>query len=130
MATSSSFNVLICEDEVEISDVMAELIEGAGFTPIVTNSARTALSELEKNNQLGAILTDNMMPGMSGIAFLREARKRGFQQPAILISALYPQNIRDLMDELNIVALLDKPVPFKQLKDALDRLYESKEKAS
>ena len=46
------------------------------------------LDEAETSNPIGLIITDHLMPVMSGPEFVAEVRRRGFTLPVIVLSGL------------------------------------------
>ncbi|MBU0518947.1 response regulator [bacterium] len=84
--------ILIVDDEPDILELLQESFEDAGYYVITALNGLEALSLLE-HEQPDIILSDNRMPGMSGIELMEEIRKN------------YPDSIRLLMTgyaDLNI----------------------------
>ncbi|MEO7000437.1 MAG: response regulator, partial [Ktedonobacterales bacterium] len=67
--------VLIVEDEEPIALALAYIVEDAGYTPLVAMHGQQAL-ELARSQHPALILTDLMMPQMSGQDFYRELTRR------------------------------------------------------
>jgi two-component system cell cycle sensor histidine kinase/response regulator CckA len=70
--------ILLVEDEASLRDIAKELLEASGYTVIGAANGREALA-LAENHTTGPIrllLTDVMMPGMSGPALARQVRAR------------------------------------------------------
>ena len=65
--------ILIVDDEVEITASLARSLRGQ-FTILSANSAAEAINILEKN-EVAVILTDQRMPGGSGLQLLEAAKK-------------------------------------------------------
>ncbi len=87
MSTMAS-NILIVEDEPAIAELLAVNLRHAGHCPIVAGSAEEAM-RLIRDILPDVMLVDWMLPGMSGVALLRELRQgtrtRGI--PMILLTA-------------------------------------------
>ena len=81
-------NILIVEDEPAIAELLAVNLRHAGHCPILAASAEEAL-RLIRDVLPDVMLVDWMLPGMSGVALLRELRQgerpRGI--PMILLTA-------------------------------------------
>lgn len=81
-------NILIVEDEPAIAELLAVNLRHAGHCPIVAASAEDAL-RLIRDVLPDVMLVDWMLPGMSGVALVRELRQgtrtRGI--PMILLTA-------------------------------------------
>lgn len=80
--------VLLVDDEVDIVESLAELIESMSENVRVLK-ARSGKEGLEilGRETVDIIVTDYKMPGMSGLEFLAEARRIAPNVPRILITA-------------------------------------------
>ncbi len=81
--------ILLVDDEYDIQEIVAEILEDAGYRVLVANNGREALNLLE-NDKVDLIILDIMMPIMSGPEMVRELRKRYGDEPLppiLMISA-------------------------------------------
>ena len=67
--------VLAVDDETEITDLIREMLEGAGHEVLVAESGAVALEILD-TVRIDAIVSDLRMPDMDGAALWREVRER------------------------------------------------------
>lgn len=65
MTASPKAKILIVEDDVDLLDTYAELLEDAGYTAVKSKNGIEAMFKL-KNGVYDLILTDVNMPTMSG----------------------------------------------------------------
>jgi CheY-like chemotaxis protein len=80
---SSSFTILVVDDDVMIAEVTAALLEDLQHAVIVANSAAEALDHLrERGQEIDLLLTDHAMPGMTGIELAAKVRE---EWPALRI---------------------------------------------
>lgn len=82
-----AYNILIAEDETDISNLLYKILTSAGFCPRQAFSGTEAklLLELE---QPDLILLDLMLPGLSGEELLREIRETMHRDiPVLILSA-------------------------------------------
>lgn len=113
--------VLIAEDEEPIAEVVATVVEDAGYATVVATHGRQAL-ELAREQHPALLITDLMMPYLSGaelIATLRaEAEARGeVAIPIILMTAAS----LSLARAAGADAVLRKPFDLTQLEALLER---------
>lgn len=82
--------ILIVDDDVAIVDVLAETLEGEGYRVLRAGDGLAALAML--NGVLpDLLLTDNMMPRMSGVELIAYLHERpALAVPVILMSAAVP----------------------------------------
>jgi DNA-binding response OmpR family regulator len=78
-------NILVLEDNKDINKVITNLLTKAGYKVFSTFNAFDAL-EVFKQNKIECILTDLMLPIMSGEEFIQEIRKES-NVHIIIISA-------------------------------------------
>lgn len=80
--------LLIVDDEADIRDALAELIDVTFPTTEIRTAkdGASALDELESWSP-DVIVSDYRMPGMHGLDFLREAQSRHGPIPSILLTA-------------------------------------------
>lgn len=83
-------SVMIVDDEDVLLDMIAALIEDLGYRTVVATNGREALAALQAETELPLlILSDVMMPKMSGIALAQTLKHdpRYCDVPIVLMSA-------------------------------------------
>ncbi|HVW75466.1 MAG TPA: response regulator [Rhizomicrobium sp.] len=105
--------VYIVDDDEAVRDSMRLLLESSGF--IARDFASADLFLRVDSNDMGCLLLDLHMPGISGLELLRLIRARGVRRPVIVISGR-----RDPMQDADVwaagaSALLSKPFDDQQL---------------
>ena len=78
--------VLVIDDEPAVLKVLGLVLQRRGFTVDTMSSAKDALAQLPQQ-KYHAILSDIIMPEMSGVEFLRELRRHDLDVPVILMTA-------------------------------------------
>ncbi len=63
--------ILIVEDDVDVAESVADVLQSAGYSTAIAGNGREALDHLQKNNHPDLILLDMMMPVMDGWQFRR-----------------------------------------------------------
>jgi two-component system NtrC family sensor kinase len=80
--------VLIVEDNAEVAEVTASLVEQLGYPTLRAENATDALNQLQRGEKINLVLSDIVMPGgMNGIALAQEIDNRYPQIPVLLNSA-------------------------------------------
>ena len=83
----SDGTVLMVEDNPDVADVTAPLLEQLGYRVIRSNNAMDALSRLQRGGKVMLVFSDIVMPGgMNGIALAQEIRNRYPRLPVLLTS--------------------------------------------
>ena len=77
--------ILIADDNVQITNIIAEFVKKQGFEPVIAYDGRQALEFFHKDT-FSMVLLDVMMPYMDGFALCREIRRIS-NVPIIMITA-------------------------------------------
>ncbi len=106
--------LLLAEDEEDMSNALVKILKSNNYSVDAVYNGNDALDYLESDIYDGAIL-DIMMPGMSGIEALKEARANGVKTPVLLLTA--KSEIDDRVEGLDSGAddYLTKPFAMKEL---------------
>ena len=113
--------VLLVEDDKDIRESIAEVLETEGHAVLQMSTARAALGSLEHPDSPNLVLLDLRMPGMDGLSFLDalQARPDRDRFRVILMSA--DRSVGDLEGAPGVVAVLEKPFETEDLLELLDR---------
>lgn len=79
------YNILIVEDQAEISGVVSKYLENEGYRTFVAEDGFAAL-EIFNKEEIHLTLLDIMMPGIDGFDVLKEIRKMS-DTPVIMLTA-------------------------------------------
>ncbi len=77
--------VLVIDDEQAVRNLMVEILDRAGYHPIGAGSAKEALSLLGTPD-LSLVVSDIVMPGLSGFELLDQVRARRPSLPVLLVT--------------------------------------------
>jgi len=89
--------VLLVDDEDVIRTTTAQMLADMGYTVIEAASAKQAMFHIT-DPRIELILTDHLMPGMSGTQFAREAQARRPGLPILVISGF--AEVEDIAPDL------------------------------
>lgn len=79
------YNILVVEDQPDISSIVAKYLENEGYIPFIAKDGFDAL-DIFNNNKIHLALLDIMMPGIDGFEVLSEIRKMS-EIPVIMVTA-------------------------------------------
>jgi CheY-like chemotaxis protein len=114
--------VLVVDDEAMVRDVLAGQLEDAGFDVLLAEDGAGALGLIAAGDAVDILVTDLSMPGMNGLAVIREAQQRRPGLPAILLTG-YAGDGAALAAGASLSGaflLLRKPIP---MQDLIDRIH-------
>jgi DNA-binding NtrC family response regulator len=121
--------ILVVDDDENILQVLEARLLSAGLSPLLADSAETAL-EMLAGEPVDLIISDVKMPGMGGQALLREVAEHWGHIPVIMLTA--HGTIPDAVDSMQAGAVdyLTKPFDGKELvRRVRTRLEESRTSA-
>lgn len=78
--------VLVLEDDAANREMLCAVLEQMGYVPVPVDGGDKALQLLATNETFDVILSDVVMPGMSGLDFARRARKTRARVPIVLVT--------------------------------------------
>ncbi|RPH65940.1 MAG: response regulator [Myxococcaceae bacterium] len=112
--------VLLVEDDPEIRQAIAEVLQEAGRTVVCASDGLEALAKLDVVERPCLILLDLMMPRMDGIEFLRRLGKhpRSKDFPVLVLSA--HGTVRQAEVYPGVLGTLRKPFDIGQLLSWVD----------
>ena len=118
--------VLVVDDEEAVLRFVDRVLRDAGYKTAVANNGPEAIEVARKVGPLGALVTDVMMPGMTGDELARMLRQT---EPALKVLYLTGYSDR-LFKEKTMLwadeAFLDKPCTVKGLREAVSLLITGK----
>lgn len=116
--------VLVVDDELDVRRIVSIVLSSAGANVQVAQSKEEAL-QLIAENTFDAIVSDISMPGGDGLSLLEEVRNRGYDTPAIALSALPWPDVQARVQQAGFALHLEKPVELSLLTEAIADLIES-----
>ena len=98
--------ILLVDDDIELTDLLAEVLRLTGFEVEIANNGQEALDKLNSSHQL--VLLDVMMPVLNGIETLKKIRQTS-NVPVMMLTARGEEIDRVLGLELGADDYLPKP---------------------
>jgi PAS domain S-box-containing protein len=119
---SGQGTILVVEDNAEVADITASLVEQLGYQTLRAENATDALNRLRRGDKVDLVLSDVVMPGgMNGIALAQEIGNHYPHIPVVLTSG-YNDVVQTAQ---NRFAILRKPFQLsaldKSIREALER---------
>jgi two-component system, LuxR family, response regulator FixJ len=114
-----SHTITIIDDDTAVLDSTRFLLEVYDFEVLTYCSGLDFLADGPDIAYIACLIVDYQMPGMNGLEFLTELRKRGNEVPAIMMSASVSPTLQRQAAELGIKWLLEKPLSNQALLRAI-----------
>jgi putative nucleotidyltransferase with HDIG domain len=125
MLTNVSPRILIVDDELEITEILADLLSG-DYDCQKAGSAEEALSRLP-GSDFQLVISDITMPGMSGLEMIPHIKERSPNTVVVMISGM--QTVESAIGALRLGAFdyLMKPFDLRQVEAVVKRALEHHE---
>jgi putative two-component system response regulator len=122
--------VLVIDDEEVIRMLVVEILESAGHEVIAAESAERALGLLDRSD-VDLVVSDIVMPGLSGLELLEIVRGRRASLPIVLVTGAGTYDTLSQALMRGAAGLVTKPFAHAELQnavaEALDRADRSRE---
>jgi two-component system cell cycle sensor histidine kinase/response regulator CckA len=120
LAIGQGETVLVVEDDANVRKALMESLELLNYRVLEATNGREALAKVEElGDEIGLVLSDVVMPGMSGVALLHALRERGLGVPVVMLTG-HP--LEKEMEDLRAQGLLEwlpKPPRLEDLAEVM-----------
>jgi len=115
--------VLVVDDEEALMAVTSETLKRLGYEPAAFPDGAAALAEFESQpGRFDAVITDEVMPGLTGTDLARSLRRHRSDLPIMLVSGYIGPMMSERALAAGVDAILKKPVQSRELANALARV--------
>ena len=120
--------ILLVDDEVVFTTNMGKLLTNRGYKVTAANSGDAAIQALEKE-QFDVVVLDLKMPGMDGLATLKEIKKLGLFTETLILTG--HGSIDTALEAIKLGAYdyLTKPCEIDDLVGKIEGAWQKKEGA-
>ena len=120
--------VMIVDDEDALLAVTAEVLKKLNYDPVAFADGGAALAAFDAAPQsFDAVVTDEIMPGLTGTELARSLRERRAGLPILLVSGYIGPLMSERAAAAGVSEILKKPVQSRELAAALARALIEKE---
>jgi CheY-like chemotaxis protein len=115
--------VLVVDDEEALMAVTSETLKRLGYEPAAFPDGAAALAEFESQpGRFDAVITDEVMPGLTGTDLARSLRRYRTDLPIMLVSGYIGPMMSERALAAGVDAILKKPVQSRELATTLARV--------
>jgi len=116
-------SVLVADDDEAICELLTDFLADKGYAVDQAKDGQTVLKKLEKHAP-DALLLDNKLPDMDGLAVLKQMNNDGLDTPTIIMTAHGTSSIAIQSIQLGAYDYLTKPLDLDKVQLTLQRLLE------
>jgi CheY-like chemotaxis protein len=116
--------ILLVDDEAMVRETLAASLEESGYTVLVAEDGAAALQVLGSGAVIDVLVTDLSMPGIDGLAVIRQAQRDRPGLPAVLLTGYTGHGAQLAVGGSlsGTFSLLRKPATAAQLADRIEAL--------
>ena len=119
--------ILVLDDEPVVRELMVEILQTAGYEAVGTGHAPDALTQIAEPH-LGLIVSDIVMPGLSGFELLEAVRAQRPSLPVILVTGAGTQgNLSEALAQ-GAAGFVTKPFSHAELIAAVEKVLDRSER--
>jgi CheY-like chemotaxis protein len=118
------WHVLIADDDPEIVMLITTVLKKGPYAVTTCSDAETALVHIRRGSRFDLIISDFMMPGISGIDLIQQIRAHPStaHTPILMISGHNNYAMDARAKSVGANAFLNKPFTLSQLRSAISSL--------
>ncbi len=121
--------VLLTEDEQDVREVAREFLESAGYTVLLAANAAEALVRAEEHTgTIDLLVTDMVMPGLTGLELVRRMRQRQPEIGVVYMSGYSEQAAAEATKSDVWATVLTKPFSRAAILRTVREILQSKNK--
>jgi PAS domain S-box-containing protein len=123
--------ILVVEDSEAVREIVTRVLGESGYRVLQAPNARKALPILEEDGEeIDLLVTDVIMPGMTGVELAHEAKRRWPDLPILYISGYVGERLSQQGLDTDRHNLLQKPFEAGDLTRAVKRLLQESDAGS
>ncbi len=121
MEQSSEIRILVVDNDDKILSILQEYLELCHYQVKTVESGLEALKQL-RSESYSVLLTDIVMPDISGIGLIEITRKEFPELPIIAMTG-YGKQVKNLTNERSPDYYLEKPFNLTELSRIIDSIF-------
>jgi two-component system OmpR family response regulator len=119
-----SMTVLVADDDEDMRALVSETLRADGHRVMEARDGEELIGQLERALEHPAerpdvVVTDVLMPRLSGLGVLDALRRAHWNVPVILMTVLRDSSVHILARRLGAVCVLEKPLGVEELRSAM-----------
>jgi len=117
------YTILVVDDQRDILRLLhstLDTLKNPDIQILESPSGEEALLESVRH-KIDLLVTDYMLPGMSGVELMRKVRVRHQEAKVILITGVTDRKVREELLNAGALAVFNKPIPLADFLDVVER---------
>jgi DNA-binding response OmpR family regulator len=123
MSAAGPCHILVLDDNVDVAQGLAEILELSGYKVTLAHNGQSAVLAFD-NDSFDLGIFDIRMPGMNGVQAFLEIKRRHPEAHIIMMSGYADQELIDSALNNGALGLLPKPFEPEELLSRVEKLRE------
>ena len=124
-STNVGETILLIDDEPMITEYLNELLSNEGYKVVIFNDPVGGLKYFKENHKnVDLLITDQTMPGLTGLELSKDILKSGFKLPVILCTGYSDLATVSASIDYGVDMFVDKPFNDELLIENISKLLE------
>ena len=116
-------NILAVEDETAVAQLLALVLGGTNCKVSTASNGERALAKIAAaKHPFDVVITDHLMPRISGLELVRQLRGKNFGGKIVVLSAHLGEDNVTAYELLGVDMMISKPFDVDELRQAIDVL--------
>jgi CheY-like chemotaxis protein len=119
-----AWRVLVADDDPQICSFITAILRSGSYEVVVCNDAESALTRIERDGDYDLLISDFMLPGISGFELIAQVRQNppSARMPIVMISGHTNEAMAARAKAAGANAFLTKPFTLAALRSTVERL--------
>ena len=122
------FRILLVDDDLDLRNLYNDVLTRAGYDVDTAENGAAGWKAVQ-SNRYDALVTDNTMPGVTGLDLIKKLRSADMTMVVVLASGTVPADELNRCPWLQVDALLPKPYTIAELLGTLQRVLHDADSA-
>lgn len=116
-------NILAVEDETAVAQLLALVLGGPDCKVATASNGEKALAKIAAaKNPFDVVITDHLMPRVSGLELVRQLRGKNFSGKIVVLSAHLGEDNVTAYQLLGVDMMISKPFDVEELRHTIEVL--------
>lgn len=112
--------ILIVDDDSETTGMISDMLSALGYAITISNSPEDALAVVrERPDELDLVITDQNMPGTSGVKLAAQIREIRTDLPVLLCTGNADKELIDAAELAGVAHIMHKPVRLSAMSELI-----------
>jgi DNA-binding NtrC family response regulator len=116
---TAKHTILLVDDEPAVRTLVKVMLERSGYSVLGAGDGNSAMAVLQERTDIDLVIADYRMPGMDGLALVRQIKERAPQLPVVIMTGHGDLESYLCAANLGVVRYVGKPIGLRELQQTV-----------